>query len=529
LGEVTLLRVDGYERAGVAFRAGEWRRARDLLIDVVSRGGSDQALEMLAVAAWWIDDANTSFAAREQLFRLRRESGDDLGAARVAIELAWDATIFSADAAVARGWAARARSLLGDADPGVQHVWLALRTATLDGADAAEYAKVRQRARQLGALDAEITAVTLEGSALVSEGRVAEGFACLDEGATAACAGELHHPIAIVFACCQVLAVCRRVADFERASQWCARIAGLCERRNIWSVLNVGRCYYAPILISRGAYAEAERALVANEAHFRFAAPGHAARARAWLAELRFRQGRVREAHALLDRAEPFLGCRLTRAAIALAEGEPGLAAEHASAFLRQSADALDIDHATGLELLARAEAQRGQSAEAKRSLGALERLAVRLDTPPLHASVLVVRAAISEADGDVAGALAPLIDAADLFERGEAPYEAAMTRLELARVLDRLDRAGDAGRERARGRTQLHALRGGATERGLLSDREIEVLRLVAEGLSNQQIASRLVLSPHTVHRHVSNILRKLDSSSRAAAVAHASFHELL
>jgi DNA-binding NarL/FixJ family response regulator len=74
-----------------------------------------------------------------------------------------------------------------------------------------------------------------------------------------------------------------------------------------------------------------------------------------------------------------------------------------------------------------------------------------------------------------------------------------------------------------------LHALRGGATERGLLSDREIEVLRLVADGLSYQQIASRLVLCPHTVHRHVSNILRKLDSSSRAAAVAHASFHELL
>jgi pimeloyl-ACP methyl ester carboxylesterase/DNA-binding CsgD family transcriptional regulator len=55
------------------------------------------------------------------------------------------------------------------------------------------------------------------------------------------------------------------------------------------------------------------------------------------------------------------------------------------------------------------------------------------------------------------------------------------------------------------------------------LTDREAEVLRLVAVGLSNREIASSLVLSEHTVHRHVANILRKLTQSSRAAAAAHA------
>jgi pimeloyl-ACP methyl ester carboxylesterase/DNA-binding CsgD family transcriptional regulator len=55
------------------------------------------------------------------------------------------------------------------------------------------------------------------------------------------------------------------------------------------------------------------------------------------------------------------------------------------------------------------------------------------------------------------------------------------------------------------------------------LSRRETEVLRLVAAGLSNREIASSLVLSEHTVHRHVANILRKLAQSSRAAAAAHA------
>ena len=61
------------------------------------------------------------------------------------------------------------------------------------------------------------------------------------------------------------------------------------------------------------------------------------------------------------------------------------------------------------------------------------------------------------------------------------------------------------------------------------LSRREVEVLRLVAQGLSNQEIAERLILSKHTVHRHVSSILAKLDLSSRAAAAAYAARHDLL
>ena len=55
------------------------------------------------------------------------------------------------------------------------------------------------------------------------------------------------------------------------------------------------------------------------------------------------------------------------------------------------------------------------------------------------------------------------------------------------------------------------------------MTPREREVLRLLAEGLTNRQIAERLVVSEHTVHRHVTNILRKLDLPSRTAAAAHA------
>jgi pimeloyl-ACP methyl ester carboxylesterase len=68
-----------------------------------------------------------------------------------------------------------------------------------------------------------------------------------------------------------------------------------------------------------------------------------------------------------------------------------------------------------------------------------------------------------------------------------------------------------------------------GERARGALSAREHEVLALVAQGLSDRDIAERLVVSPHTVHRHVANIRTKLGSGSRAAAVAEAARTGLL
>jgi LuxR family maltose regulon positive regulatory protein len=66
-------------------------------------------------------------------------------------------------------------------------------------------------------------------------------------------------------------------------------------------------------------------------------------------------------------------------------------------------------------------------------------------------------------------------------------------------------------------------------TPLGGLTGRELEVLGLVAEGLTNNDIAKRLVLSEHTVNRHVANILRKLGLSSRAAAASLAGWYGLV
>ncbi|MBV9415707.1 MAG: helix-turn-helix transcriptional regulator [Solirubrobacterales bacterium] len=108
-------------------------------------------------------------------------------------------------------------------------------------------------------------------------------------------------------------------------------------------------------------------------------------------------------------------------------------------------------------------------------------------------------------------------------------PYECAVARIELAQALDALGRDDDAIHQTARATETLAQLGvvpkppAGEGESLGLTARELEVLALVADGLTDPQIAQRLVISEHTVHRHVSNILVKLSCSSRAAAVKRA------
>jgi DNA-binding NarL/FixJ family response regulator len=124
--------------------------------------------------------------------------------------------------------------------------------------------------------------------------------------------------------------------------------------------------------------------------------------------------------------------------------------------------------------------------------------------------------------------------DAVDRFSRSGAPFEASQARIDLATTLAALGRKGAAEAEAAAALDRLHELGAhaeAARVRRLLeaspapgvTRREREVLALLAEGLTNRQVAERLVVSEHTVHRHVTNIRRKLNLPSRAAAAAFA------
>ena len=185
----------------------------------------------------------------------------------------------------------------------------------------------------------------------------------------------------------------------------------------------------------------------------------------------------------------------------------------------------------------------RGEVGEAEEALQELEAVAGIVRTDCFLALVNHARGNVALAAGDAARARARLEDALDLYEGNRLPFEAALVRLDLGRALHMLGRRDPALDQARTARDILRSL-GAAAEAAraqaradefagtagaaILSPREAEVLELLRRGLSNQQIADELILSKHTVRRHVSNILTKLNVPSRTAAVAYALEHQL-
>ncbi len=171
-----------------------------------------------------------------------------------------------------------------------------------------------------------------------------------------------------------------------------------------------------------------------------------------------------------------------------------------------------------------------------------LKEIAADFDTPYLRAVAASARGAVDLAAGDARAACGLLRRAWRQWQEVDAPYEAARVRLLMAQAYRRLGDHDTADMELDAARRIFEDL--GATAVltrmeqpgssrpaavGGLSPREAEVLRLVATGVTNRQVADSLVISEKTVARHLSNIFIKLGLSSRAAATAYAYEHDLL
>jgi ATP/maltotriose-dependent transcriptional regulator MalT len=270
------------------------------------------------------------------------------------------------------------------------------------------------------------------------------------------------------------------------------------------------------------------------------------------LGELRRRQGRVEEAEALFRQVDWHPMAVTGLAQLALEQGRPRDARELVERALRNVPEASRTQRAEAYELKARVEALLGNHALAAAAVAEVRSLSETVATLPLRAASDFSAGALAISDGEFEAARAHLEDAAGLYERSGAPYESARARLELASVLVTLGRlqrarteAGAAREVLARLGAALHLGRAEALLREIaeraragpaasmaaaqLTERQVEVLRLIARGLNDREIAAALVVSEHTVHRHVANILERLNLPSRAAAVAHASANGLI
>jgi DNA-binding CsgD family transcriptional regulator len=541
--------VDDLVVAGnAALARSEWTEARRCFESALAGAESVDAWEGLAWAASWLGDTDASLAAREQAFRSYRAAGDVGGASRMAGWLANDALHFRGDDAVAAGWLERGRSLLDGRPPSADQGWLLVmegyyalevdadpETAAAKGAQAAALG-AEQRVPDLEALG-----IAIEGGARVVQGRVEEGLRRLDEAAAASVGEDFELPISPAWALCILIAVCERVGDFDRAAQWCEAMRSIGERRNGRHLIGVCRSAYGQVLACRGEWRAAEAELVAAVDDLEAMRPGMAPDGLARLGELRVRQGRIEEARALFERALPHRPALVGLGTLALEQGDAVGAADIAERVLRRVGEAAPIERVPALELLARARSGLGEFDRAGAALVELTDIAERLGTPYLRGRARLVAGEVAELSGDHEQARRSLEDAIDLFAKAAAPYEAALSRLALSRTLASLGRGDAAGAEAERAREAFaklgasrDALRSGGVgqERGGLGEltpREREVLMLVAQGLSDAAIAERLVVSPHTVHRHVANVRTKLRQPSRAAAVAYATREGLL
>jgi LuxR family maltose regulon positive regulatory protein len=549
----------GAQQAGWrALAEGDWLAARARFEEALATEETAEAFEGLGWAAYCLDEDPLTFEARERAFRLYRKQGDDAAAARVAAWLAVDWLEFRGRPAVANGWLQRAHRLLDDLEPGPGHGWLAVHEASIvveeDTVTARRLAaQAVEIGRGFGVPELEMVGLGLEGVALVSEGDLDTGMRRLDEAVAAALGGEAEILVCVAWACCYLIAACEQVRDYDRAGEWCERVGEFCERHGIALPLSVCKAKYAGVLIWQGRWEEAEGTLRSAAEGLAASRPPLIGDALVRLAELRRRQGRLDEAEELFARCEGKPLALLGRAAVALDRDRPSEAAELAERFLRAFPDRNRTERSAGLEIVVRARCALGEHEQAREALDQLDEIAARARTRPLRAAVLTAEATVVAAAGDHDAARRCLEDAIDLLGVSGAPFETAQARLDLGTVLAALGRHEPARREIEIAMTAFRGLgadRAGAQAEGLLvglgeaeacrssrsrdgplarlSPREREVLGLVAEGLTNQDIARRLVISEHTVHRHMTNILRKLGLASRAAAASLATRHHL-
>lgn len=527
---------------------GRWGDARAAFEAALAERETPEALEGLSWAAWWLDDVSAVFDTRERAYRLYRKRFNAPSAARMAIWLAIDHVDFHGALAVATGWLQRATRLLEPIETGPEHGWLAFQEGYLAhlGGDAATAASLARRAadigRRFGIADLEMLGLALEGGALVTRAEVTDGMRCLDEAAATALEGDATVPISSAWALCFLVTACLDVRDLRRAFEWSDRIAEFAERYRSRYMAGFCRAHYGAIHLARGRWTDAETELLAAVDAYSRSRPAMVGEALVWLAELRRRQGRAGEVRQLLERAGEGGAALVCRGLLALDEGDAQYAAELAERCLRHTpADRL-LDRAPALELLLRARVAQAAMGDAASVLEELQAVEALVGTPPLRASVSFGEGILAAAVGEHERARRCLEDAADAFDRVGTAFEALTARIELGATLLALGRASaaeqEAGRalrdliqlgaepEAVRARALLEACGGRAAVTSAIPNitpRERDILELLAEGLTNRQIAERLVVSDHTVHRHVTNILRKLDLPSRAAAAAYA------
>ena len=542
--------VDALARGRTSYARRAWEDARASLVRAdraLPLGAED--LELLATSAFMVGLMDDFLSVLERAHHAHLDVGEPLRAVRCAFFLGVNLAL-RGEMGHAAGWFGRGQRLVEREGRDCVESGYLLMPVAMQNEAAGDYeaafavaAVAAEAGERFGDADLLSLAVHTQGLALIRQGQVVEGLALLDRAMLAASAGELS-PIITGVVYCGVIAGCEEAYEVRRAREWTDALSRWCEEQPELVAFS-GRCHAhrSEIMQLDGAWAdaleEARRARERAERAMNPAAVGHALYQQGEIQRL---QGDFVAAEAAYREAnrygrEPQPGLALLR----LAQGD----AEPAAAAIRRALGETTepLKRARLLPATVEIMLAAGDRTEARRASDELAEVVARHESVMLRAIVEHVRGAVELAEGDARSALVSLRRASQGWQELGAPYESARTRVLLGQACRALDDDDTAALElEAAGAVfaRLGAVLDAAVVASLtqgdasrdtygLTERELEVLRLVAAGKSNRQIASALVVSEHTVARHVQNILAKLRVSSRTAATAFAFEHQLL
>lgn len=520
--------------------AGDWQAAEATFRAALDAGAGGEALFFLGDAQWWQGKVGEAIRSREQAYAAFRREGEPVLAFMTAGRLSIDYTTNIGNPAAAAGWLARAERLLTEFDLDPLRGWYLMAQGftaddPLRGEELARDAVAVAQA--VGDLDLELYALSVLGAMLVRQGRVDEGTARLDE-AMAGAVGEAGARQTLVFTACNMIKSCTVCADFERAVQWIKVSEKFMQDYACAFLYATCRSLYGTVLTATGEWSRAETELVAALDSSLAALPEVQSQAIGALAELRLAQGQVGEAERLVAGWEDHPAVVPALARMHLVLGRPAAADAAAARLLHRLGDER-LDSGVLLELLGEARLALGDAEGASDRATRLVEVGTREGCQILVARGRRVQGAARAAVGDLQGCRADLEASLGIFAQLGLVYEAARTRRLLASALAEsdpevaivearaalmvLDQLG-AGPEADAAAALLRSLgqrpaRSGERGGGTLTDREREVLALVAEGLSNVEIAERLYLSRKTVEHHVARVLAKLGVRNRTEA----------
>jgi DNA-binding CsgD family transcriptional regulator len=528
----------GWSDAYEAFAAAD----RDLVLPA-------EDLELLAKSAYMLGFDEDYVAGLERAHAAHLTAGDVLPAVRCAFWIG-HSMMFRGHVGPAGGWFARGKRLLESAEQDCVERGYLLIPVLLEHSSKGDFDKAHATAAEIAAIgerfaDPDLAAVGAmeQGHALVRQGKTEQGLHLVDETLAAVGAGDLS-PIVAGIVYCNTIAFCRDVYEVRRAREWTAALTRWCDEQPEMVAHN-GLClvHRAELMTIEGAWSAALEELQRVGERFRRGvlnqrALGHAAYREGEVHRL---QGELREAETAYKEAarfgrEPQPGLALLR----VAQGK----GEAAAASIRRALDetSLPLRRAAllpaGVEIALAVSDLEGARVASRE----LDAIAKRQQSELLNSTAAHARGAVALAEGDARGAITALREAWRTWQDLQAPYEAARTRVLLGQACLGLGDDDEAAVELEAAResfatlgarhdaANVDALMGrGQTDGHGLTTREIEVLRLVASGRSNREIADELVISERTVARHVQNIFSKLRLSSRAAASVFASEHGLL